>query len=98
MSASNDTLLAEFYMDDFNRKVRQEKRALEARNNTTASPPVTEGKVADNSSTKEKAVEKVPFDHAAFLAWAKNGPIKQHEPPQDNNKKTESSSFRLRTF
>ena len=97
MSASNDTLLAEFYMDDFNRKLLQEKRALQARNNTTGTKPNTEEKVTDKSSTKEKAVEKVPFDHAAFLAWAKNGPIKQPES-LDNNKKSESSSSRLTTY
>jgi len=78
-------------MDDFNRKILQEKRALQARKNTTISKPNTEEKVADKSSTKEKTVEKEPFDHAAFLAWAKNGPIKQSEP-QYNNKKSESSS------
>jgi hypothetical protein len=101
MAASNnstdDTLLAEFFMDDFTRMVRQEKRALQARNNTTASQqPNSKEKVADKSDTKEKAVEKPPFDHAAFLAWAKKGPVEQEIP--DVNNKTKSSPFRLRTF
>jgi hypothetical protein len=93
--STNDTLLAEFYMDDFNRKVQQEKRALQARNNTSASQPNAEEKVADKFDTKEKVVEKRPFDHAAFLVWAK-GPIQKEDTPV-NNKKT-SSPFRLRTF
>jgi hypothetical protein len=100
-NSTNDTLLAQFYMDDYNRKAQQEKRALEARNNTTASQPTTEAKakVPEKSDTKAKAVEKVPFNHAAFLAWAKAGPIKQAEDtPVNNNNISNSSSFRLRTF
>jgi hypothetical protein len=111
-NSTNDTLLAEFFMDDFNRMVRQEKRALQARNNTTDSQP----------NTAEKVAEKAPFDHAAFLAWAKKGPTKQEESPLEKRpydhtafltwakgptKQEEdtsihnisnSSSFRLRTF
>lgn len=97
MSASNnspnDTLLAQFYMDDFTRMVQQDKRALQARNNTTV---CQQPNTTDKLDTKEKAVVKQPFDHAAFLAWAKKGPIEQEEPAVNNN--TKSSPFRLRTF
>ena len=82
-NSTNDTLLAQFYMDDYNRKAQQDKRALQAPNTT------------DKSDTQEKAVEKPPFDHAAFLAWAK-GPVKTEEPVV-NNKRIPSPS-RLRTF
>jgi hypothetical protein len=110
-NSTNDTLLAEFFMDDFNRQVQRDKRALQARNNTAASQP----------NTEEKVAEKPPFDHAAFLAWAKTGPTKQKESPLEKrpydhaafitwakdsvkteepvvNNKRNSSSFRLRTF
>ena len=90
-NSNNDTLLAEFFMDDFNRRVRQEKRALQARNNTTAPKPNT----VDKSDTQEKAVEKPPYDHAEFIAWAK-GPVETEE--QVVNNKRNSSPFRLRTF
>ena len=110
-NSTNDTLLAQFYMDDFNRKAQQDKRALQARNNITA---------PQQPNTEEKAVEKPPFDHVAFLAWAK-GPVKKEELPLDKrpydhaeflawakgpveteepfvNNKRNSSPFRLRTF
>jgi len=77
-NSTNDTLLAQFYMDDYNRKVQQDKRALQARNNTTAPKP----NITDKSETQEKVVEKPPFDHAAFLAWAKS-PVKKEELPLD---------------
>ena len=113
-NSTNDTLLAEFFMDDFNRQIQQDKRALQARNNTAASQP----------NTEEKVAEKQPFDHDAFLAWAKTGPTKQKEKevplekrPYDhaafltwakgptkqqesqvNTNTTSPSSFHLRTF
>ena len=87
-NSTNDTLLAEFYMDDFNRRALQDKRALEARNNTTASA---------QPNTEEKVAEKKPFDTAAFFAWAK-GPVQKEEQPINNNKKPDKSSFRLETF
>jgi hypothetical protein len=93
-----DTLLAEFYMDDNNRMIRQEKRALEARNNTAVTEPNTEEiKVAEKTDTKGKVAEKPPFDSAAFYAWAK-GPVEKEKSPSKNNKKSNTSPFRLRTF
>ena len=98
-------------MDDNNRMIQRNKRALQTRINTTvaesapfdyaafiaqAQSPIKE----ELPLNKEEVSEKVPFDHAAFIVWAKGVSKKEADDTVNNSKKNTSNSspFRLRTF